>query len=226
MGPVQPAPARRAENFIWKCTRSSGSLIRFSSGFTGSRATPRWTLSSAPWSWPFWPWSLGKLTLRLVLLVAQPPLDKATAEARKYQNLSMDALAAGDRPTYEAANQLANDAFGKTFFMQIAQSGAFLWPVCVALAWMGYRFADLAFPLPLVQISLGYVGVFHPVVYSGLFPVQAGETPVALFSSSPGGSKAKSAGSSHPSPGLWACNAGERPTIALNYLYLYNIMLK
>jgi hypothetical protein len=103
---------------------------------------------------------LGEVSLRLVLLVAQSPLDKATAEARRYQNLSMDALATGDRPTYEAANELANDAFGKTFFMQIAQSGAFLWPVGVALAWMGYRFADLAFPLPVVQISLGYVGAF------------------------------------------------------------------
>ena len=104
--------------------------------------------------------ALGEVTLRLVLLVARRPLDQAAAEARKYQDLSMAALAAGDRQSYEAANRLANDAFSKTFFTQIAQSGAFLWPVCVALAWMGHRFADLAFPLPVGHISLGYIGVF------------------------------------------------------------------
>jgi len=104
--------------------------------------------------------ALGEITLRLVLRVVRRPLDQTAAEARKYQNLSMDALAAGDRQAYEAANQLANDAFSKTFFTQIAQSGAFLWPVCVALAWMGHRFAHLAFPLPVGHISLGYIGVF------------------------------------------------------------------
>jgi hypothetical protein len=104
--------------------------------------------------------AVGEFTLRLVLLLAKPPLDRAAAEARKYQDLSIAALAAGDRPSYEAANRLANDAFSKTFYMQIAQSGAFLWPVCVVLAWMGYRFGDLVFPLPGGLVSLGYIGVF------------------------------------------------------------------
>lgn len=103
---------------------------------------------------------IGEITASLVSLVAKRQLDQATAEARKYQVLSMDALAAGDKPSYEAANQLANDAFGHSFFMQIAQSAAFFWPAFFALAWMAYRFADLEFPLPLVQHSLGYTGVF------------------------------------------------------------------
>jgi hypothetical protein len=104
--------------------------------------------------------ALGELTVSLVFRVARRPITQAAAEARKYQDLSMDALAAGDRPSYEAANQLANDAFSKSFFTQIGLSGAFLWPVFVALAWMSYRFGELAFPLPLIHLSLGYIGVF------------------------------------------------------------------
>ena len=72
----------------------------------------------------------------------------------------MDALACGDRHSYEAANQLANDAFGKTFYTRTALRRAFIWPICVALAWMQYRFLDLAFPIPFIGLSLGYIGIF------------------------------------------------------------------
>ncbi|MFA5111089.1 MAG: hypothetical protein WC443_06780 [Desulfobaccales bacterium] len=103
---------------------------------------------------------LGNVTVWLALLVGKRHMDRATVEAQKYQDLSMDALASGDRQAYEATNQLANDAFGKTFYTQIAFSGAFLWPICVALAWMQYRFQDLAFPIPFIGLSLGYIGIF------------------------------------------------------------------
>ncbi len=82
------------------------------------------------------------------------------AEASRYHQLSMDALAAGDRKTYQATNELANEAFGKTFYVQVAQSGAFFWPAVFALAWMQYRFFEVEFPLPFVGFSLGYSGVF------------------------------------------------------------------
>lgn len=103
---------------------------------------------------------LGEASMALAFCFSKRPFEQAAAKAHKYQKLSMDALAAGDRLSYEAANKLANEAFNKTFFMQIAQSGAFLWPIGVVLTWMGYRFADLAFPIPLVHISLGYIGIF------------------------------------------------------------------
>jgi hypothetical protein len=103
---------------------------------------------------------LGEVTLALVFLVAKKPVEQITTEARKYQDLSMEALATGDRQSYEAANQLANEAFGKSFFIQIGLSGAFLWPVGGVLAWMGYRFNGLVFPIPLIHISLGYIGIF------------------------------------------------------------------
>jgi hypothetical protein len=52
------------------------------------------------------------------------------------------------------------DAFGKSFFTQMALSAGFLWPVFIALAWMQLRFFELEFPLPFTSLSLGFIGVF------------------------------------------------------------------
>ena len=103
---------------------------------------------------------IGEFTISLAFLIVRKRIDQTTAEAARYQDLSLEALAAGDKPAYKAANKMANDAFGKSFFMQIALSAAFLWPIFFALAWMAYRFADLEFPLPWGGYSLGYIGVF------------------------------------------------------------------
>ena len=103
---------------------------------------------------------IGEFTISLAYLAARRRIERVTDEAIKYQNLSMEALTAGDKGAYQAANRLANDAFGHSFFMQIALSAAFLWPICFALAWMSYRFAELEFPLPFLAFSLGYIGVF------------------------------------------------------------------
>jgi hypothetical protein len=86
--------------------------------------------------------------------------DRLRGEARRYHQLSLDALAAGDRDAYQGANHLANEAFGKTFFLQVAQSAAFFWPPVLVLAWMQYRFLGVEFPLPIVGWSLGFIGVF------------------------------------------------------------------
>ena len=56
--------------------------------------------------------------------------------------------------------QLANEAFGKSFFMQVALSATFLWPIFFALGWMQHRFLEVEFPLPFIGFSLGYIGVF------------------------------------------------------------------
>ena len=103
---------------------------------------------------------IGEVTISLAFLTVKQRIDRVTEESHRYQNLSLDALKAGDKQAYRAANKLANDAFGKSFFMQIALSAAFLWPVFFALAWMDYRFAGLEFPLPFIGYSLGYIGVF------------------------------------------------------------------
>jgi hypothetical protein len=103
---------------------------------------------------------VGELNIALAYLVARRRIERVTDEAVKYQNLSLEALKAGDKGAYRAANRLANDAFGHSFFMQIALSAAFLWPAGFVLAWMSQRFWDLEFPLPFIPYSLGYIGVF------------------------------------------------------------------
>ena len=103
---------------------------------------------------------VGEFNIALAYLVARRRIEQVTDEAVRYQNLSMEALKAGDKGAYRAANRLANDAFGHSFFMQIALSAAFLWPAVFVLGWMSQRFWDLEFPLPFIPYSLGYIGVF------------------------------------------------------------------
>lgn len=103
---------------------------------------------------------IGECTISVAYLLARKRIEKVTDETIRYQNLSIDALTSGDKQAYQAANRLANDAFGHSFFMQIALSAAFLWPICFALAWMSYRFAELEFPVPYLHFALGYIAVF------------------------------------------------------------------
>ncbi len=103
---------------------------------------------------------LGELSAFLASLAVRKRTGGVADEARKYQSLSLEALQAGDRQAYEAANRLANDAFGQSFFMQIGMSAAFFWPAFFVLAWMQTRFAEVDFKLPLVDFSLSYIGVF------------------------------------------------------------------
>ena len=103
---------------------------------------------------------VGEFTSFLASLIVRRHFEQVTGEAKRYQDLSMEALKAGDRPAYEAANKLANEAFGKSFYSQVALSATFVWPIFFALGWMQYRFLDMTFPLPFIGFSLGYIGVF------------------------------------------------------------------
>jgi hypothetical protein len=103
---------------------------------------------------------VGEFTSFLASLLVRRHFTQVADEAKKYHDLSMEALRAGDRPAYEAANKLANKAFGHAFFQQFTISATFLWPAFFALAWMSFRFADLRFPVPYLHFSLGYVAVF------------------------------------------------------------------
>jgi hypothetical protein len=103
---------------------------------------------------------IGEVTVFLAFLFIRKRLGEKISEAEKYQTLSIDALKAGNKEAYNAANKLAKDAFGHTFFQQLTLSSAFLWPVCFALAWMQYRFLNVEVPIPGTKWSLGFIGVF------------------------------------------------------------------
>ncbi|MGQ9688720.1 MAG: hypothetical protein ACUVXF_08055 [Desulfobaccales bacterium] len=103
---------------------------------------------------------VGEFTSWGASLLVRRRLEEVTAEAKKYHELSLEALEAGDRLAYEAANQMANEVFSKSFFMQIALSATFFWPVFFFLGWMQHRFLEVEFPLPGTDWSLSYLGVF------------------------------------------------------------------
>lgn len=79
----------------------------------------------------------------------------------RYHNLSVDALHAGNKDAYLAANKLAREDFGKNFFAQATIGFASLWPVPFALGWMSLRFEGIAlYTIPETKLRAGYVFVF------------------------------------------------------------------
>jgi hypothetical protein len=103
---------------------------------------------------------IGEFSISLIFLINRKNIDKQTDEIVRYQNLSIDALAARDKEAYHASNKMANDAFGKSFFMQIAMSAAFLWPIFFALSWMQSRFDEVEFRILFTDYSVGFICVF------------------------------------------------------------------
>jgi len=124
---------------------------------------------------------IGEITVFLAFRLTRKHLGKKSAEAEEYQNLSIEALKAGNKEAYEAANKLAKDAFGHTFFQQVALSSAFLWPVFFALAWMQYRFLDVEVPLPVLPVSIGFIGVFILIYAATFFLFKQVKRRVILF---------------------------------------------
>ena len=111
---------------------------------------------------------IGEITFWLTTRLMGKHLDNVAGEAIKYQDLSIEAAKAGDKRSFKAANEMANDAFGKSFFHMCAVSMAKLWPVPFALAWMQYRFLDVGLPIPGTPWSLGYIGVFI-IIYAAIY---------------------------------------------------------
>jgi hypothetical protein len=103
---------------------------------------------------------IGEGTVFLIFLILRKHLGKKAEEAERYQELSIRALQEGNKDAYQAANILAKDAFGHTFFQQLSLSAAFLWPVFFALGWMQKRFLEIEVPIPFTNFSIGFIGVF------------------------------------------------------------------
>ena len=114
-----------------------------------------------------WATLLGRLTMALVMRVNLHHVREGLAETSLRHTQSMNALKAGDKESYKAINKLANEAYGKTFFLQVAMAAASLWPIPLALGWLQLRFSDVRFPLPLeipfVSDGVGYAFVFIPL---------------------------------------------------------------
>lgn len=114
-----------------------------------------------------WSTLLGKLTMALVMRMNLSHVKEGLRETSMRHNQSMNALKAGDKESYKAINKLANEAYGKTFFLQIAMAAASLWPIPLALGWLQLRFSAVRFPLPVnvpvLGDSVGYAFIFIPL---------------------------------------------------------------
>jgi len=106
---------------------------------------------------------VGEFTISLAFLVTRRAIEHNTDNVVRYQSISVDAIEAGDKATYTAANKLANEAFGKSFFQQLALASGFLWPIPFALGWMQYRFEGVEFSLLFTDYTVGYPCVFIPL---------------------------------------------------------------
>ena len=141
------------------------------------------SLLIAPYRWPghpvigwwlgtsilaIWTALLGRLTIALVFRVNRRYIEETVQEMDQRHHQSINALKSGDRSAYKGINKLANEAFGKSFFMQIAMASASLWPLPLALAWLQTRFASVDFPLPVTLPVIGN-SVSYPFIFIPLY---------------------------------------------------------
>lgn len=103
---------------------------------------------------------IGEFTIFLVYLLNRTYIRETTDEVLRYHDLAAKAASAGEGKVCRMCNDLANDAFGKSFFIQVALGSASLWPAFFAMAWMEGRFRGVEFPLLWTEHSIGYPCVF------------------------------------------------------------------
>ncbi|MBQ9406610.1 MAG: hypothetical protein IJU37_07745 [Desulfovibrio sp.] len=102
---------------------------------------------------------VGELTSAMLFFVQHRRFSRMQDDMVRYHNLSVDALHAGNKEAYLAANTLAHETFGNGFFAQAASGLASLWPLPFALAWMAQRFEGITLYVLPGGYGLGYVFV-------------------------------------------------------------------
>lgn len=103
---------------------------------------------------------IGEIIYATLYLLHHKYYDSMQDRMIHYHNLSVQALHAGDKEAYLAANKLAKEDFGKSFFAQASIGIASLLPLPFALAWMAARFEGITlYTAPLINLKAGYVFV-------------------------------------------------------------------
>ena len=104
---------------------------------------------------------IGELSMAGVYFLNRKHFVEQKREMVSHLNLSLKALAAKDKASYKACNDIANEAFGRNFFAGIALFASSLWPVPFALGWLDFRFGGVDFDVPLFG-SVGCAFFFVP----------------------------------------------------------------
>lgn len=110
---------------------------------------------------------VGQVTIAIAFFWNKKFIDADNRQMVRMHNLSVRALLSKDKQAYKSCNKVANDAFGKVFFSQIALSISSLWPIAFAAGWLQTRFQDVAFALPfslpVIGDQVGFMFTFLPV---------------------------------------------------------------
>jgi len=110
--------------------------------------------------------AVGEVSIYLAFRFNKNKIDHTNKNMEHFQDLSINALKAGNKNAFKACNSIANESFGKSFFMQITLAAASLWPLLIALGWMQYRFASVDFARQFSFPGSEYVfGYFTTVVF-------------------------------------------------------------
>lgn len=110
-----------------------------------------------------WASVLGLLTLAVAYRVNQVYVTKVLTKTGYYHEQSLNAKAAGDEEAYKKINGLANEEFGRSFFLLMAMGMASLWPAFFAAAWLQERFGHISFlalPTWIGGYNLNFIGPF------------------------------------------------------------------
>ena len=124
---------------------------------------------------------IGEFSISFAFLLTRKSIQHVQDQMVNYQNLSIDALAFGDKESYKAANKLANDAFGKTFFMQIGLSSARVWPAFLVVAWMNTRFYEVDFEVPFIGGTIGFIPIFILLYVAAYFAFKPIRNRISYF---------------------------------------------
>lgn len=104
---------------------------------------------------------MGEIVAGLLFLTHKSYYIELQDKMIHMHNVSVDALHQSDKKSYLAANKLAQEAFGKTFFSEATVGMASILPVPFALAWLALRFTGIPLlTVPVFNHELGYPFVF------------------------------------------------------------------
>lgn len=105
---------------------------------------------------------IGELSMAGIYFLNRRFLNEQSQDMVRNFNLSLKALAAKDKQSYKACNDLANEAFGKNFFTGITLFASSIWPAFFALGWLDFRFKEIDFPLPFTDTIVSAAFYFVP----------------------------------------------------------------
>jgi hypothetical protein len=109
-----------------------------------------------------WATVLGELTLAIAYRANRKYIAKNFEKTSYFHLQSLKAKQAGDEKAYKGINKLANEEFGKSFFLFMAMGMASLWPAFFAAAWLNERFGNIVFVLPrwAGSLELNFIAPF------------------------------------------------------------------